>query len=394
MKIRKLLFTILMLSLLVFALSSCKVDEIGSDPVYVEMNVKDFGTIILELDPASAPKTVKNFVKLVNRGFYDGLTFHRVMSGFMIQGGMSEESCDPIKGEFSSNGYTKNTISHKRGVISMARTDDPNSATSQFFICNADATFLDGNYAAFGRVVEGIKVVDKITTKTEPYANTYYNNIILSEANRAVIESMRVLKDYTPPTEPEESETSDPTEEESTEPFVEENPIYAEMKIAGHGTMVIELCPTATPVTVANFVKLVNSGFYDGLTFHRVIEDFMIQGGDPDANGTGGSDEEIFGEFASNGYKNPIKHERGVISMARSNDPDSASSQFFIMHETSPHLDGNYAAFGKVISGIEVVDSVVDATADYGDGNGAIRDKSLQAVIEYVKILENYTPAE
>ena len=379
---------------MVFALGSCKMDDIGSDPVYVEMNVKDFGTIILELDPASAPKTVKNFVKLVNKGYYDGLTFHRVMSGFMIQGGMSNEECDTVKGEFSSNGYTKNNISHKRGVISMARTDDPNSATSQFFICNADATFLDGNYAAFGRVVEGMAVVDKITTKTEPYANTYYNNVILSEANRAVIESVRVLKDYTPPAEPEDVAPPTEPEPEVTEPFVEENPVYAEMKIADHGTMVIELCPTAAPVTVANFVKLVNAGFYDGLTFHRVIEDFMIQGGDPDANGSGGSDEEIFGEFASNGYNNPIKHERGVISMARAYDPDSASSQFFIMHETSSQLDGNYAAFGRVISGLEVVDSVVDATADYGDGNGAIRDKSLQAVIEYVKILENYTPAE
>ena len=172
------------------------------------------------------------------------------------------------------------------------------------------------------------------------------------------------------------------------------DPVYVEMNVKDFGTIILELDPASAPKTVKNFVKLVNSGFYDGLTFHRVIEDFMIQGGDPKADGSGDSGEEIFGEFASNGYNNPIKHERGVISMARAYDPDSASSQFFIMHETSSHLDGNYAAFGRVISGIEVVDSVVDATADYGDGNGTIGDKSLQAVIEYVKILENYTPAE
>ena len=390
MKIGKILLSVLALILALFALVSCKIDKY---PVYVEMKVKDHGVIMLELDPASAPKTVSHFVGLVEDGFYDGLTFHRVMSGFMIQGGASEKSAGTVKGEFSSNGYKKNNISHKRGVISMARSDDPNSATSQFFICNADSTFLDGDYAAFGRVVEGLAVVDSITTKTEPYANVYYNNIILSEANRAVIEYARVRKDYTPPSVPENVEPPE-SPEESDEPYVEEKPIYAEMKVAEHGTLIIELCPTAAPITVANFITLAEEGFYDGLTFHRVIDSFMIQGGDPDADGTGGSEEEIYGEFDANGHPNPIKHERGVISMARSNDPDSASSQFFIMHKAAPHLDGSYAAFGRVISGIEVVDSVVEATAELGDANGTIRDKSLQAVIEYVKILKDYTPAE
>lgn len=120
----------------------------------------------------------------------------------------------------------------------------------------------------------------------------------------------------------------------------------------------LELYPDAAPVTVANFEKLVSEGFYDGLIFHRVIENFMIQGGDPDGTGMGGSENKIKGEFRSNGVNNPIKHERGVISMARSMNPDSASSQFFIVHKTSPHLDGQYAAFGKVVEGMDVVDEI------------------------------------
>lgn len=129
----------------------------------------------------------------------------------------------------------------------------------------------------------------------------------------------------------------------------------------------IELCPDAAPLTVKNFEKLVKEGFYDGLGFHRIISGFMIQGGDPLGNGMGGSDEKIKGEFRANGHDNPIKHERGVISMARSFDPNSASSQFFIMHADAPHLDGQYAAFGRVVEGIEAVDEIASIPTDYSD---------------------------
>ncbi len=129
----------------------------------------------------------------------------------------------------------------------------------------------------------------------------------------------------------------------------------------------LELDETAAPKTVANFNKLVSEGFYDGLSFHRIIPGFMIQGGDPVGNGTGGSKENIVGEFASNGVNNPIKHTRGVISMARSMDPNSASSQFFIMHADAPHLDGNYAAFGHVVEGLEVVDEIANTPTDFRD---------------------------
>ncbi|MCR5675630.1 MAG: peptidylprolyl isomerase [Lachnospiraceae bacterium] len=128
-----------------------------------------------------------------------------------------------------------------------------------------------------------------------------------------------------------------------------------------------ELYPDIAPKTVENFVDLVRKGFYDGLIFHRVIRGFMIQGGDPDGNGTGGPGYTIPGEFAMNGFENSLKHTKGVLSMARSADPDSAGSQFFVMHEDAPHLDGSYAAFGKVIEGQETVDEIATTKTDWND---------------------------
>ena len=197
---------------------------------------------------------------------------------------------------------------------------------------------------------------------------------------------------------------------------------YVEICIKGYGRMVVLLDATTAPVTVENFISLAESGFYDGLTFHRIIKDFMIQGGDPDANGRGGNKDKdgneinIKGEFASNGHQNDISHKYGVISMARSNDPNSASSQFFICNaDASSSLDGNYAAFGYVVEGLSVVDEVTrdffpkTAYADYYGsyeidpyyqtykhyvwqymGNGAISDKDDQPVIKYIKVLDSW----
>ena len=143
----------------------------------------------------------------------------------------------------------------------------------------------------------------------------------------------------------------------------------------------IELYPEHAPKTVANFLKLVNEGFYNGLTFHRVIPGFMIQGGDPQGNGMGGAKDNIVGEFKANGFDNPIKHTRGVISMARAYNPNSASSQFFIMHADAPHLDGQYAAFGKVVSGMDAVDEVASIPTDYSDRPKiAVRMKRVYSV--------------
>ena len=139
------------------------------------------------------------------------------------------------------------------------------------------------------------------------------------------------------------------------------------IEIEKFGTIEVELYKDIAPISVDNFVKLANKGFYNGLTFHRIIKGFMIQGGCPKGNGTGGPGYTIKGEFAANGINNPIKHERGVISMARAMDPNSAGSQFFIMHKDAPHLDGQYAAFGKVSQGIEVVDAIASVNTNYYD---------------------------
>lgn len=144
----------------------------------------------------------------------------------------------------------------------------------------------------------------------------------------------------------------------------------------------IELDSSAAPITCENFEKLVREGFYNGLCFHRVIPGFMIQGGCPNGTGTGGPGWTIKGEFSANGVENPLKHTRGVISMARSMDPDSAGSQFFIMHEDAPHLDGNYAAFGRVVDGMDAVDEIANADTDF-------RDKPITDIImKSVRIAE------
>ena len=145
----------------------------------------------------------------------------------------------------------------------------------------------------------------------------------------------------------------------------------AVIDVKDYGTITVELYPDIAPITVANFKKLINEKFYDGLTFHRIISGFMIQGGDPLGNGTGGSDENIKGEFANNGVSNNLSHTRGVISMARSQDMNSASSQFFIVHQDSTFLDGQYSAFGKVTEGMEVVDAIA-ANTTVQDGNGTV----------------------
>lgn len=140
----------------------------------------------------------------------------------------------------------------------------------------------------------------------------------------------------------------------------------------------VELYPDVAPNTVNNFISLINKGFYNGLCFHRVIEGFMIQGGDPKGNGTGGPGYSIRGEFSKNGFKNNLKHKRGVISMARSMMPNSAGSQFFIMHADAPHLDGQYAAFGQVIDGMDVIDKIATENVDYNDK--PLRDQTIKEV--------------
>ncbi len=187
----------------------------------------------------------------------------------------------------------------------------------------------------------------------------------------------------------EEAEAPETSEPEAAETAEAADPVgihHAEIVIKDYGTVSLELDGDTAPITVQNFMDLANDGFYDGLTFHRIIDGFMIQGGDPEGNGTGGSGKNIVGEFEANGYANDIAHTKGVISMARAQDPDSASSQFFIMVADAPHLDGQYAAFGHVTSGQDVVDKIA-SDAKPLDDNGTIAAED-QPVIESVKIID------
>ena len=161
---------------------------------------------------------------------------------------------------------------------------------------------------------------------------------------------------------------------------------HAEIEIQDYGTITVELDGDAAPITVQNFMDLANAGFYDGLTFHRIISGFMMQGGDPNGNGTGGSENTIKGEFSANGVENPLSHTRGAISMARAQAPDSASSQFFICHADSTFLDGQYACFGYVTDGMDVVDAVCEA-AQPTDDNGTIQ-ADQQPVITAIRITD------
>ena len=161
----------------------------------------------------------------------------------------------------------------------------------------------------------------------------------------------------------------------------------AVMTIKDFGEVKLELYGDVAPVTVANFVKLVNNGFYDGLTFHRLIHDYMIQGGDPNGDGTGNSAPRIYGEFKNNGFENNLKHEKGVISMARSRDYNAASCQFFIMLGDEPLLDGDYAAFGKVTEGMEVLEAIANSLKTVGYNGEIEQDK--QPIIEKIEMVDN-----
>ena len=396
----KKIISILLASLLLLSLFSCGTKKenaftftsatIGDikDVVKVEMGVKDYGEITLELYHDVAPKTVENFVTLVSEGFYDGLTFHRVVSGFMIQGGDPDGdgtggSEKTITGEFALNGF-ENNLSHTRGVISMARSNDPNSASSQFFICHGDAQSLDGSYAAFGKVIDGMDTVDAIAA-----VNTVYN----SYGSEKSVPAKDIFIDYIVLLEQYDRDGEDAAEREPLETKSEEelyaDPVKVEMSVKGHGKITLELYPNLAPETVENFITLASDGFYDGLTFHRIVSGFMIQGGDPDGNGTGGSDKNIKGEFQINGHYNPLSHKRGVISMARSSAPDSASSQFFICHADAKSLDGQYAAFGKVIEGLETVDSIAAVEVEYNAYGSEKSVPTEDVIIEYVKVLSD-----
>ena len=352
--------------------SSAATPAVPSEPISGDIGKNAF---IITLYPEYAPITCENFEKLVTEGFYDGLTFHRIVDGFMAQGGDpagtgaggTNHDAAPIKGEFSSNGVD-NRLSHQKGVISMARTNDPDSASSQFFICYGDESFLDGNYAAFGEVTEGFEVVESFQTVERKMnamgeAAVPLTPVVIEKAGMIEDDSkghprvMMVMKDFPLATAAEPEETTTAPEETTTEDSGTAVTVTGDL---GQNAFIITLYPEYAPITCENFEKLVTEGFYDGLTFHRIVDGFMAQGGDPAGTGAGGTNHDaapIKGEFSSNGVDNRLSHQKGVISMARTNDPDSASSQFFICYGDESFLDGEYAAFGEVTEGFEVIES-------------------------------------
>ncbi len=180
--------------------------------------------------------------------------------------------------------------------------------------------------------------------------------------------------------EPTEAASDSVAVQETTSDWEEGDIVTAVIEMESGGEITLELYPDIAPITVENFVNLANEGFYDGLTFHRIISGFMIQGGDPLGNGTGGPGYTIKGEFSANGVENDISHERGVISMARSLDYDSAGSQFFIMHEDGTYLDGQYAAFGRVVDGMDVVDEIAATPVSAEDGQTPIEPPVIKTI--------------
>ncbi len=224
---------------------------------------------------------------------------------------------------------------------------------------------------------------NKVAKKKKGAKKKSYTGLILLTIG-AIAVSMAILLFviFNQPSDEEDAETQTQTEVD----FASLSGPEVTISVKDYGDIKLKLDADSAPITVENFVKLAKEGFYDGLTFHRIIDGFMIQGGDPTGTGMGGSDQTIKGEFSSNGVDNPISHRRGVISMARSNDMDSADSQFFIVQSDSLFLDGNYAGFGYVTDGMEIVDKICEDTP-VQDDNGTVKAED-QPVIERVTVSE------
>lgn len=365
------------------------VDTEGHALHYVEIKIKGYGTVSVTLDETVAPITVQNFLSLANNGYLNGTPFIRMQEGFVLQSGDASMS-KTIKGEFNSNGW-KNELSHKKGVLSMARTNDPDSASSQFFVMIDDYTGLDGEYAAFGWVTAGMNVIEalcadiKSTDFTEDYNGIYMG--FLKESAYPIMESVTVVGnngvEYKEPTPVDKNLPSEPFQAEvsvNTDGHTLHN---VAIKIKYYGTVNLTLDETVAPITVQNFLKIARSGAYNGKTFLRLQHGFVIQGG------AGASSETIKGEFSSNGIENNLLHKKGIISMARATNKNSATCQFFIMLDKSADLDGDYAAFGWVTSGMNIIEEISkDITkADYMNSSGFLYEYA-QPIIESVTIIE------
>ena len=399
-KLISLTLAFMLLALSVFALSSCgetaakpfdadvSVDTEGHSLHYVEIVFKNYGTVSLTLDATVAPITVDNFLKLAESGYYNNSYIGRVQQGFVMQNAEGKGT-DCIKGEFSANGVA-NGLKHKKGVISMARNGmSMNSASDQFFIMLTDYSGLDGEYAAFGWVTKGMNVVEAIADDIPTNAYEDSNGFLL-EAYMPMIETVRVVGNNGVPS-PYEKPVP-PAAEAFTPNLSIDTDGHAlhtvEMSIKGYGKVTMVLDETVAPITVNHFLELVKAGHYDGLSMLRVQNGFVAQLGD------GEDVDSIKGEFSSNGVENNLKHKKGVLSMARTSEKDSATDQFFIMLAANSSLDGEYASFGWVTSGMNILEYIEGQvmfhhyTEDYnGYYMGFLKDE-YQPIIEYIKVVE------
>ena len=301
----------------------------------------DLGTFRFEFAPDKAPKHVEQFLTLARQGYYDGSAFFRVVPNGIIQGG------DPLlknpktaRNLWGSGGLNLlageiSDLKHERGVVSTVRIPDkPNSDGAQFFVCLFPQPALDGQFSAFGRVTEGMDVVERISQ-------------VPAGSDGMTEKPVRILKVT--------------IEKKKVEPFL--NATVDEMRKTVTlkttlGTLKIKMEPDWAPNHVRNFLKLVSTGWYNGTAFHRLVKGFMVQGGMPDTRASGPTHpadrwvRPLKGEF-----RDDVKHDRGIVSMARTDDPNSATTSFFLMLGPAPHLDGKYSAFGRVVSGMEVLDA-------------------------------------
>ncbi len=315
----------------------------------------EYGTITVRLFAEKAPKTVNNFVFLAREGFYDGITFHRVIPDFMVQAG------DPSGTGSGGPGYTFEdefdpSLGHDRvGTLSMANSG-PSTNGSQFFITFAPTTWLDDRHTVFGRVIDGLDVLQSIRPR-DPESATEPGD---------VIETIRILESETAfaSTLPAPGEAPVPEAPAARNAFYARPPemqidteaTYEATITTAKGDIVVALDAAATPTTVNNFVTLAQEGFYDGLTFHRVEPEFVIQGGDPTGTGQGGPGYVLPAEIG-------LEHVEGAIAMARLPDQGnprrmSSGSQFYITLRPTPQLDGAYTVFGQVTEGMDVVNAI------------------------------------
>lgn len=299
----------------------------------------DLGAFRFEFAPDKAPKHVAHFIELARQGFYDGSAFHRVVAYGMIQGG------DPLlknpktaRNLWGSGGLNQlaaelSDLKHERGVVStVSIPNKPDSDGAQFFVCIAPQPPLDGKYSAFGRVTEGMDVVEKISQSP-------------NAADGMVEKPVRILKVT--------------IEKKKVQPFLNTPVDQLRRTVSLRttlGTIKIQMEPEWAPNHVRTFLMLVETGWYNGTGFHRVVKDFVVQGGMPNTRVNAAPHpadrwvHPLKGEF-----RDDVKHVRGIVSMARTDDPDSATTSFFLMLGAAPHLDGKYSAFGRVVEGMDVL---------------------------------------